>query len=116
MKEKRKDVLVKELRKNIDILDGTFEKYGLEVLSVGISGVDEDGNFMVIVEVLKKDQEKLKDIEVIKANCYDEEGIICTGLANVFADNFSGYDTFEIHFFDEDNLIYRANKIRVFMP
>lgn len=114
MRVKKRDVLAQQLRKNIDILDNTFEKYELEVLSVGIANVDEDGWFQVVIEILKKNSEKLDVSLDIKVNCYDEDGIISSNSKILFAEDFSGYDTLVIHF-QEDNLIYKTNKIRVFV-
>lgn len=113
MQERIRDILAKQLRNNIDILDVTFENYDLEVLSVGISGVDEEGWFQVVVEIIEKNNEKLNESVSIKVNCYDEEGIIFSNSITVYADDFSGYDTFNIYL-NEDNLIYKTNKIRVF--
>lgn len=114
MKERKRDILAKQLRKNIDVLDSTFEKYDLKVLSVGISGVEDDGWFQVVVEILKKNSGKLDASLDIKANCYDEDGIIFSKSTTIFAQDFSGYDTF-IVYCQEDNLIYKTNKIRVFL-
>lgn len=114
MSGRKRDVIAQHLRKNIDVLDSTFEKYDLEVLSVGISHVDDYGWFQVVVEILKKNSGKLGSSLDIKANCYDEEGIIFSESTTIFNQNFSGYDTFIIYC-QEDNLIYKTNKIRVFV-
>lgn len=114
MKERKIDILAQQLRNNIDILDGTFEKCDLEVLSVGISDVNNYGWFSIIVEILKKNSEKLEDNIKIKVNAYDEDGIIYSESAYINAEKFLGYDT-AIIYCHENNLIYRTNKIRIFL-
>ena len=104
---------IKDLRSKTVLMPETFAKYGLELESVGFSGLDKD-EFTVLIEVASKKASKLKQSIDIKANLYDETGqIIASESCTAYEDYFDGYDTFSISF-DEPDVLERVQKIRLY--
>ena len=104
---------IKDLRTKTVLMPETFKKFGLEIESVGFSGLEEDG-FYVLVEISSNNRSSLKETIKIKVNLYDETGqIIAVEECLIFEDDFDGYDTFSISF-DEPDILARVQKIRLY--
>ena len=104
---------INDLRNKTVLMPETFEKYGLEVESVGFSGLEKD-SFYVLVEVTSKKPSAIKETIKIKVNLYDETGqIIAVEDCLIFEDDFDGYDTFSIGF-NEPDILARVQKIRLY--
>lgn len=104
---------IEDLRSKTVLMPETFKKYGLEIESVGFSGLEED-SFYVLVEVSSNKRSALKETIKIKVNLYDETGqIIAAEDCLIFEDDFDGYDTFSI-VFNEPDILARVQKIRLY--
>lgn len=91
---------LKRLRGNIEAVQSTFDKYGLEISSTGASFADCLGGpaaefFIEIIEKEKKSNDKV----YIKVNVYDENNQLIGSSASLSAldlGKFSGFDTYEV--------------------
>lgn len=105
-----------ELSKNIDILTPTFDKFGLEVMNVGIQYADMLGGHGIrfFVEIMSdKELEETSHIN-IKANVYDSNGrLITMGSMGFSPKDFSGYDTIQVTAFG-DTIWDNAAKARIY--
>lgn len=106
---------LRELRKNTEVLDATFERAGIQVIqqSWQVTGGIE-GGLSCYVEVTG-DLDKIPDKYVtIKANLYDENGeIVKMHFSTIGKETFTGYETKEIMFYDE-GILFRSCKARIF--
>ena len=106
-----------ELKKNIDIIQKTFEKYGLEVLSVGLEyqGMLGGNGIKFYVEVLGNETLDPDQTFDLKINVYDKSGsIISMGSYYIDGEDFSGFDTYEIAVFHE-TIWQDATKARIYL-
>ncbi|WP_026661852.1 hypothetical protein [Butyrivibrio proteoclasticus] len=106
-----------ELKKNIEILDKTFDKFGLKVLNVGVKYANMVGGkgIKFYCEVMS-DENLSEDINLkIKINVYSNDGsLISMGDGTLIGKDFTGYDTFMIVVFHE--MIHtEAAKARVYL-
>ncbi len=104
---------LRELRKNTEVLDITFERAGLQVIKQSWQ-VIEDGGLSCYVEITG-DPDKIQDNYVtIKANVYDENGeILKMDYALIEIRTFTGYETKAIEIYDE-GILFRSCKARIF--
>ena len=106
-----------ELKKNIDIIQSTFEKYGLEVLNVGLEYQQMLGGngIKFYVEVLGNETLDPDLSFNLKINVYDKDGNILSMNSWYFdRESFSGFDTFDIAVFHE-TIWQDAVKARVYL-
>ncbi len=114
--------LAKELKKNTQIIQTTFNKFNLQVMQVGYRPYAEDGDddpdadcdFMV--EISSLDNGPMKSNAYIKINLYDENGdLIDHDNKFINADEFTGYDTFKIMMANDSKTLIRAKSAKVYM-
>lgn len=106
-----------ELRKNIEILDGTFAKFGLEVTNIGVQYGDYIGGkgIKFFCEVMASGDFSVTSNLKIKVNVYSADGkLISMGDTTMYVDKFSGYDTFIVVVFHE-TIHDEAAKARIYM-
>lgn len=105
---------LRELRKNTEVLESTFERAGLQYISHSWQLCNVKGGLDCYVEVTG-DPDNIKDNYLtIKANLYDADGsIIKMEFALINVEEFSGYETKNIMFYDE-GLLFRVSKARIF--
>lgn len=97
----------------VEIVQRTFKKYNLVVRSYGFKDFEDDGTMTLLLEIELLDDMK-EDYVFVKANFYDKNGVILYTVDEEIDDEyFSGYDTVEIHLY-EDNLAYEATRCRVY--
>lgn len=107
-----------ELKKNIEVLDNTFSKFGLKILNVG--GLDYaeflGGNgIKFFVEIMSDEDIDSDDYLQLKINVYDEnDDLISMGSTGIDMSEFSGYDTVDLVVFADD-IFERAVKARVYL-
>ena len=106
-----------ELKKNIDIMQMTFEKFGLDVLNVGLTYQKMLGGngIKFFVEILSNESFDPNQTFYIKINVYDKDGILISMGSKYFnGKSFSGFDTFDIAVFHE-SIWQNAVKARVYL-
>ena len=111
------DLNINELKKNIEIMEGTFDKFGLEVLNVGVTFVDAyRGNKIdVYCEVMSKEAVDIYDDIYIKVNFYKlNNELLIMGSEGIDLDDFSGYNTVKIETIGKD-LFTDAVKARLYI-
>lgn len=110
-----KELIQKQLNKSTEILEMTFNKFNLQVIGYGFCGIEvHNGWIELLIELTLTPGEKLEEDITIKANFYDEDNtIIFSCDNNIYADDFSGYDTIHMYL-NEDNLAFNMVKCRIF--
>lgn len=106
-----------ELSKNIEILDGTFSKFGLEVTNVGVVYAEMlGGNGIKFFCEIMSNADLLEDTRLnIKVNVYTASGnLISMGETLLNLDDFTGYDTIQVTVFHE-SIHDEAAKARVYI-
>lgn len=106
-----------ELKKNIEILDGTFSKFGLEVTNVGVDYADMLGGkgIKFYCEIMSNVDLYEASYLKIKVNVYTADGnLISMGETSLNVDEFTGYDTIQVTVFHE-SIHDEAAKARVYM-
>ena len=105
-----------ELKKNIDIIQATFEKFGLEVLNVGLEyqGMLGGNGIKFYVEILGNEELDPDTWYEVKINVYDKDGGLISMDSEMFlGDSFSGFDTMAVAVFGE-NIWQDAAKARIY--
>ncbi len=109
-----------ELKKNTEILENTFERLNLKVLSIAYSGNIEDTGLNLWVELVA-----LNGSEIvlpnnccgcyvdIKVNFYENKKLLCSDSESIFIDDFNGYDTIHIYM-QYANILSRATSARIY--
>lgn len=106
-----------ELKKNIDILEGTFSKFGLEVINVGVEYANMLGGkgIKFFCEIMSNETLPEKTHFNIKINVYNANGdLISMGSKMMSTDQYMGYDTFEIAVFHK-SIHDEAAKVRIYL-
>lgn len=106
-----------ELKKNVDILDGTFSKFGLEVMNVGVAYADMVGGkgIRFYCEIMSNEDLPTDQNFNIKVNVYDKNGdLISMGSEILDPKKFTGYDTILVAVFHE-TIHEEAAKVRIYL-
>lgn len=115
--ERRMNVntIVKNLNKNVDVVESTFTQNNLQVISYGFCGIHGDNGWMqLLIEVASIDGASINNSVSVKANFYDEDNIIIYSYdTELDEDDFAGYDTLHLYL-NEDNLAFNTVKCRLF--
>lgn len=108
--------LKKQLNKNVDIVEATFEKFHLQLLGYGFCGIDTRSGWMqLLIELASEPGESLQSDVEIKVNFYDEDNVIIYSYSSgLYEEDFSGYDTIHMRL-NEDNLAFNTTMCRIFM-
>lgn len=95
----------------------TFEKYGLQVLNVGLEYQQMLGGngIKFYVEILGNETLDSDQAFNIKTNVYDKNGSLISMGSDYFeGEDFSGFDTFEVVVFN-DSIWQNAARARVYL-
>lgn len=108
------DNLRVQLNNCVEILENTLNDLNLQIINYGISNIDEDGWYDVILELVSVTNVSIAQNVEIKLNIYEENNsIIATEYKTIYKNDFSGYDTIKFCL-QINNLAYNTSKIRVF--
>ena len=109
-----------ELKKNTEILENTFERFNLKVLSVAYSGNRQDEGLNIWVELTTIEGSKIKiprstytDGVAVKLNFYENDNLLCSTSVTVYKGEFCGYDTVSARL-SYSNILTRATSVRLF--
>lgn len=105
----------KNLRRNTEIMTGTFEANNLQCLNIGCKyEIDKkDHNLYFYVEIATISG-KLDGMKTLHINLYDEDGDLCNSdYTGVYS--FSGLDTETICFSSKNDNLEKAVKARVYV-
>ena len=107
-----------ELKKNIEVLEGTFSKFGLEVVNVGVeygTWLLGGKGIMFYCEIMSNEDLPEGASYHVKVNVYDSNGnLISMSSESIDADEFVGYDTLSIKVCHE-SIHDEAAKARVYL-
>jgi len=111
-----KNLIAKNLNKNVEVITQSFDNYGIEVLSYGFCKINEETGWLdLMVEIEDESGFGLEDDLQLKVNLYDEEGdIIYSDSEYIYEDEFDGFDTVHFHL-SEDGLAFNADRCRLYM-
>ena len=111
-----KNLIAKNLNKRVDVVESSFDNYGITVVTYGFCKIDEEtGSLDLLVEIEDESGFGIDQDLHLKVNLYDEdEEIIYSGGEYIYGDDFDGYDTIRIHM-DEDGLAFNAVRCRIYM-
>lgn len=120
MNKQESEAIETEFSKNTEILENTFSRFNLKVLSVAYSVTRHSGYITAYIELVSINGNKLKlprdsytDEVDIKINCYNNGRLLCSDKVGLEKSSFNGYDTLEKTIV-VDNLIERVTNIRIF--
>jgi hypothetical protein len=109
--------LENELKKNIDILENTFSKFGLELVNVGAQYANMVGGkgIKFFCEIMSNADMPEDEHFHVKINVYDSKGsLISMGQEKLNTKDFTGYDTLCIAVF-HDTIHYEVTKARIYL-
>lgn len=110
-----------ELRKNTEILENTFERFNLKVISIAYSGSKYGDHISLYVELATINGDKIivpknreSDYIKIKVNYYENGNLLCSDKEDIHKNGICGYDTIEIgtSYF---NIVSRATSARLYV-
>lgn len=109
--------LGKKLKKNTEVLFGTFEDNNFHVVNISISPVNKRvAIFRVELETISDNIVPEKNYHIM-VELYDENDIMFykkyTGIYQ--KRNFKGFDTFGVELFDEKNPLIRAKRAKAYL-
>ncbi|GEM_PF-3484501 len=110
--------LANELRKNMDILESTFEQNNLQLLRYTLRPYsDDDADCVLLIEFASLEKYHSPDGRLtIKANLYDKnDDLYLTSSHNIYLSDFSGYDTVELDLYDNQRTLLNAKSGRIFV-
>ena len=105
----------KNLRRNTEIMTGTFEANNLQCLNIGckyeIDKKDHNLYFYVEIATISGKLDRMKTLHI---NLYDEDGDLCDSDYTAVC-TFSGLDTETISFSSKNDNLEKAVKARVYV-
>ena len=108
----------KKLRSNIETIQSTFDKYGLEVTGTGASFADCLGGHAAKFYIeIAGNPKVVADNLYMKVNVYDEDNqLLGSGSCNKSIDlgSFSGFDTYEVTVISS-TIWQEAHKAKVYL-
>lgn len=109
--------IAKELKNNTEIIQSTFDKFKLNIIQFVYKPYSEnDADCILIIEVSSCEGEDVTENAYIKINLYDDEGsIIMTQSHYISAEDFAGYDTFEILLYKDGKTLDEAKSAKLYM-
>ena len=109
--------LAKELKKNTDVVESTFEKNNLKLLRFRYRPYGEDdADCVLLIEFSADEGLEIPNSLFIKVNLYDDnDDIYLTDNTYINAETFSGYDTKALYLTDDSNALLRAKAGRIFV-
>lgn len=107
----------KNLNKRLQILEATFEENTLKVMATACKPFsDYNGDLYVYVELSTISGRRIKNDIHLKINLYDVDGnLYMSDYENIFADEFTGYDTVTIECKDSQHVLDRAYKGKLYV-
>ena len=104
----------------IELMQETFDDFGLTVKQVNVVGPDDDdddndNNQITVIAEITADQH-LKDSVNIKVNAYDAEGKILAveDVGRVDRDDFRGYDAVQTNIYDS-RVVENVEKLMLYV-
>lgn len=102
----------KRLTSTIERIESFEEKTGVKFEN--LTATTECDIFVIHGDLITDNPNNYFEIE-IHAVIYDEDNdILATGLENLLMDDFLGFETFKIEFFDETLNLDEIHKIRIY--
>ncbi len=111
-----KNLIAKNLNKNVEVVTQSFDNYGIEVVSYGFCKINEEtGQLNLLVEIEDESGFGLEHDLQLKVNLYDEDGdIIYSDIEYIYADDFDGYDTIDFYL-NEDGLAFNIARSKIYV-
>lgn len=105
------------LNKRLQILEDTFEENNLKVMATACKPFsDYNGDLYVYVELSTISGRRIKNDIHLKINLYDVDGnLYMSDYEDIFADEFTGYDTVTIECKDSQHVLDRAYKGKLYV-
>ena len=99
----------------IELMQKTFDDFGLSVKQVNVVEPDDDNNEITVIAEITADQ-YLKDSVNIKVNAYDAEGKILAveDVGRVDRDDFRGYDAVQTNMYDS-RVVENVEKLMLYV-
>lgn len=120
MDAERRTARETELKEHTEILEYTFERLNLKVMSIAYSGDRTDSELDLWVELTAINGGKIKTprnvyagIVHIKVNFYENGCLLCSSEKSFDKSSFCGYDTIHIDI-SYDDILSRATSARLF--
>lgn len=118
MPDSNYNALANKLKKNIDVLENTFESNNLQILNFSIRADKEgqNGSVHFYLEISTIEGTRIARSLNIKLNLYDEnDDIFFVQTQKLDSDCFNGYDTIEFYTFGYDRALDYATKGRLYV-
>lgn len=109
------ETIAKKLNQNVYVVEKTFLKNNLEVISYGFCEIDEDDGWMdMLIEVSSISGDSINDSVYVTANFYNaDNNIIYTDDVRIDKERFLGHDTLRLYL-QEYNLAFKTEKCRIY--
>ena len=110
-------IAARNLNKRLQILESTFESNNLEVLATACKPYnDSNGDLLVYVELVSISGKRIKKDLSLKINLYDINGdLYMSDYQDIFASEFTGYDTITIECQDSHHVLDTAYKGKLYV-
>lgn len=107
----------KNLKKNIEILENTFEMNNLQILNFSVQACGkDDADCSIYIELATIKGTKIPDSVDVKVNLYDKEGeLIMVEYTTICEDSFRGYDTITIGCYRNQDILQKAVRGRLYV-
>lgn len=106
--------LESKLKNSVERLELLEEKLGIRIDNISVK-TSESFEIAVLGEIFSLSGDSLKHNININANLYNSDGdLIDTAYTYIYSEDFMGYDTFKINFYDDD-IALQTDKIRLFV-
>ena len=109
--------LAKNLKKNIEILENTFEVNNLQVLNVSVQACGEDdADCEIYVELVTIKGSKIPESLNVKINLYDkEDDSLMVPTVSIYENEFRGYDTIQFNCYRDNSTLKKVKKGRLYV-
>lgn len=109
--------LAKNLKKNIEVLENTFEMNNLQILNFSVQACGEDdADCNIYIELATIKGTKIPDSIEVKINLYDKEDeLFMVESREIYEDDFRGYDTITLNCYRDNNTLKKVKKGRLYV-
>lgn len=113
----KNQILARELKKNIEIIDRSFEANNLQIMQMSVQPCGEDdADCNIYLELSTISGNTIPNDIVIKINLYDEdEELFMVEECPIDKDDFNGYDTFRILCYRDSTTLKYVNRGRLYV-
>ncbi len=106
----------RDLKQNTAVMQDTFNRFNLQVIQFTYQVIEEDQGCDVIIEVSSSNGTAMPENAYIKINMYDGEGnIILTEEELIWANKFTGYNTYKLWIDANDLPVFDARSARIYL-